>query len=300
MVIKMKKRYCAITLLWLLLIGLSLSACGQKALSWQKQYDLGVRYLSEGNYEEAIIAFTAAIKIDPKQAPAYVGRGDAYIGSGETEENLAAALADYEQAIGLDETNAEAYLCLADVYIRQGKYEKASETLHNGVTATGNEDLRTRLEEVYDLEAKPSTKSTESASAVVATGSCGDNVWWSYDENTQTLTIGGNGTMEDYIVKEYDDGVVAIGITPWEKYQNSIKNIVIEDGVNNIGAAAFNSCSNLSDITISDSMTIISRFSLPKTLYNIHYSGTKQQRETISIADMIGLQNAAIHYNSVE
>lgn len=46
--------------------------------TWQEQYDLGVRYLSEGNYEEAIIAFTAAIEIDPKQAPAYVGRGDAY------------------------------------------------------------------------------------------------------------------------------------------------------------------------------------------------------------------------------
>lgn len=31
-------------------------------LTWQEQYDLGLRYLSEGNYEEAIIAFTAAIE----------------------------------------------------------------------------------------------------------------------------------------------------------------------------------------------------------------------------------------------
>lgn len=83
----------------------SLSACGQKAPTWQEQYDLGVRYLSDGNYEEAIIAFTAAIEIDPKRAEAYVGRGDAYAGSGETEDNLAAALADYEMAVSLgDET----------------------------------------------------------------------------------------------------------------------------------------------------------------------------------------------------
>jgi len=70
--------------------------------TWQEQYDLGVRYLSEGNYEEAILAFTAAIEIDPKRAPAYVGRGDAYVGSGETEANLAAALADYEKAFELE------------------------------------------------------------------------------------------------------------------------------------------------------------------------------------------------------
>ena len=88
--------------------------------TWQEQYDLGVRYLSEGNYEEAILAFTAAIEIDPKQAPAYVGRGDAYVKSGETESNLAAAKADYETAIEWDEISAEAYLGLADVYIRQG------------------------------------------------------------------------------------------------------------------------------------------------------------------------------------
>ena len=49
----------------LLVVLLCLSACGQSAEStWQEQYDLGVRYLSEGNYEEAIIAFTAAIEID--------------------------------------------------------------------------------------------------------------------------------------------------------------------------------------------------------------------------------------------
>ena len=113
--------------------------------TWQEQYDLGVRYLSEGNYEEAIIAFTAAIEIDPKQAPAYVGRGDAYVKSGETEENLAAALADYEKAVELDETSVEAYLGLADVYIRQGDVEKALETLRKGYEIT--EDTRLQAKE---------------------------------------------------------------------------------------------------------------------------------------------------------
>ena len=51
-----------------------LNACGQNTeAQWQEQYDLGVRYLSEGNYEEAIIAFTAAIEIDPSAADALRG-----------------------------------------------------------------------------------------------------------------------------------------------------------------------------------------------------------------------------------
>ena len=69
----------------LALLGL-LSACSahsvdaeeQSAPTWQSRYDLGVRYLSDGRYEEAILAFTAAIEIDPKRPLAYVGRGDAY------------------------------------------------------------------------------------------------------------------------------------------------------------------------------------------------------------------------------
>ena len=66
----------------LALLGL-LSACSahsvdaeeQSAPTWQSRYDLGVRYLSDGRYEEAILAFTAAIEIDPKNAQAYEQRG---------------------------------------------------------------------------------------------------------------------------------------------------------------------------------------------------------------------------------
>ncbi len=132
------KRICSLALTLVLILGLA--ACGQKAPAWQEQYDLGVKYLSEGNYEEAIIAFTAAIEIDPKRPEAYIGRGGAYIGSGETAENLAAALADYEQAAALDETNAEAYLGMADVYIRMGEYDKALELLRSALDKTGGDE----------------------------------------------------------------------------------------------------------------------------------------------------------------
>jgi tetratricopeptide (TPR) repeat protein len=115
---------------------LGLCSCGQKASTWQEQYDLGIRYMEEGSYEEAIIAFTAAIEIDPKQAATYVSRGDAYVQSGETDEILAAALADYEQAVKLDKVNPDAYLGIADVYIRMNEYDKALEILQQGLENT--------------------------------------------------------------------------------------------------------------------------------------------------------------------
>lgn len=137
-----------LTVLLALTLTLSLVACDSKG-SWQEQYDLGVRYLSDGNYEEAIIAFTAAIEIDPKRAEAFLGRGSAYIGAGETAENLAAAQADYEKALELDDTSAEAYLGLADVYIRQGEYDKAQELLRQALEKLGDDpDISDKLAEL--------------------------------------------------------------------------------------------------------------------------------------------------------
>ena len=61
-------------------------------LDWQSQYDLGIRLLGEGKYQEAIIAFTAAIEIEPSRAALYAARGDAYMAMGA--EGLGTAGAD--------------------------------------------------------------------------------------------------------------------------------------------------------------------------------------------------------------
>lgn len=97
----MKKALTLLLILMLLLVGCDKTAAG--GMTWQEQYDLGVRYLSEGNYKEAIIAFTAAIEIDPKQERAYIGLVEAYVAVGDTEmagEVLKKAM----QAIGETET----------------------------------------------------------------------------------------------------------------------------------------------------------------------------------------------------
>ena len=88
------KRFFCILLAALLL--LSLAACSKapevepvdEALDWQTQYDLGVRYLSEGNYQEAILAFEAAIEIDPKQETIYLKYAEAYTQQGDDASAL--------------------------------------------------------------------------------------------------------------------------------------------------------------------------------------------------------------------
>ena len=87
----MKKRLCILLILAMLL---SMVACANTERDWQKQYDLGMRYLEEGNYEEAILAFTAAIEIDSSRPEAYIGRAEAYEATGDLEK----ALDDYERA----------------------------------------------------------------------------------------------------------------------------------------------------------------------------------------------------------
>ena len=130
------KRFAAFCLIFVLTITQLCSCSKSPEEQWQEQYDLGVRYLSEGNYEEAVIAFTAAIEIDPNRAEAYVSRGNAYAASGDTEENLAAALADYEAALELDENSVDAWLGLAGVYVSQENYDMALEVLQNGLEST--------------------------------------------------------------------------------------------------------------------------------------------------------------------
>ncbi len=60
-------------------------------------------------------------------------------------------------------------------------------------------------------------------------GSCGENVTYTYVSSTGTLTISGTGAMKDY--NDYDYTSQA----PWYY----IKKVVINNGVTSIGSRAF-------------------------------------------------------------
>lgn len=101
---------------------------------------------------------------------------------------------------------------------------------------------------------------------------CGDNVNWSY--NDETLTIYGEGEMYDYgdmdgnyslpykdlVIKKIviEDGVTHIGNCAFFQLSD-LREISISDTVESIGEAAFFECKNLTSVSMSKSVTIIDR-----------------------------------------
>lgn len=108
----------------------------QSGTSWQEQYDLGLRYLSEGDYEAAILAFTAAIEIDPKRPESYISRGDTYYEQSLLAEDdqsaqslLEMARTDYEHALDLGNTDAQSKLEVIQSALQNLKFKLESQTL---------------------------------------------------------------------------------------------------------------------------------------------------------------------------
>ena len=132
----------------LLLAVFFCASCGKDMATWQEKYDLGIKYLEESNYEEAVLAFSEAIKIDSKQPKVFIGRGDAYV---MIEDDYKKAIADYEQALELDELCIEAYISLSDIYLCKEDTEKAKAVLKEGYKITKNDRLSKREEEITEL-----------------------------------------------------------------------------------------------------------------------------------------------------
>ncbi len=77
-------------------------------------------------------------------------------------------------------------------------------------------------------------------------GTCGDNLTWTL--NNGTLTITGTGVMYNFEYPNY---------APWYSSRSSIKTVIIEDGATSIGNYAFLYCSSLTSVTIPNSVTSI-------------------------------------------
>lgn len=91
----------------------------------------------------------------------------------------------------------------------------------------------------------------EENSTVTNTGSCGSNVTWSLDSDG-VVTVSGTGEMSHY--GWYGD------VNPNRVFQDlsgSVRKVVIEDGVKNVGSGVFFRLENLTDVTIPDSVTSI-------------------------------------------
>lgn len=85
--------------------------------------------------------------------------------------------------------------------------------------------------------------------AEVDSGECGEGVFWSYDDNG-TLTISGEGEMDDYTDDVYGEGIY----TPWYDYKEKITTVIINEGITRIGECAFAVCPILTEVDLPNSL----------------------------------------------
>ncbi len=77
---------------------------------------------AKGEHENAIDDFTAAIRLDPRDAEAYCARGAVY---GSAVRDFNKAIADFTEAIHLDSLLAKAYYDRGKAYEAAGKKAEA-------------------------------------------------------------------------------------------------------------------------------------------------------------------------------
>lgn len=147
-----------------------------------EQLELGQKYLAEANYEEAVIAFSKIIELDPRNLDAYVYLAETYDQKGSTKKAIEALEAGYlvspeakveeplvdlytktvsDQEQSVDERiegylrlmelrpeNAAYYIPLSKLYMERGDEEKAIDLLEKATEKTDDADVELELENI--------------------------------------------------------------------------------------------------------------------------------------------------------
>lgn len=90
-------------------------------------------------------------------------------------------------------------------------------------------------------------------------GPCGENLKWSFEQSTGTLTISGKGVLTNNTWDYNEED----GMFDYE----SVVNLVIKDGVTVIEDEVFEFCDNIANITLPDSVEYISNYTFSDTAF---------------------------------
>jgi len=137
------------------------------------------------------------------------------------------------------------------VIIEQVISEESFDTKQIVAEASSN-DSPVILEETPDVtveEADVFKTDADVSEEDLITGTCGDNLTWSLNDNG-LLSISGSGYMDNY--DPYFDNP-----SPWNEYRALVKTVFIDEGVRRIGWYAFQGCNTLETVIISDGLEFI-------------------------------------------
>ena len=133
------KKYIVFIIAVVILLGsfAAINVIGMQEMDVVSQLKLGEKYLSELQYEEALIAFNKALEIEPKNVDAKLGIADIFIQTDKVNDAilfLAEELEKYD--------DAELYTKLAEIYDNSGEYEKAISLLSQAINKSDDEELK--------------------------------------------------------------------------------------------------------------------------------------------------------------
>ena len=115
------------------------------------------------------------------------------------------------------------------------KYSNNTKAGNGSVTITGMGNYAGSVTKSFRIVKKE---------AAAASGTCGENLEWSVDNNG-VLTITGSGPMDNWTRTEPG---------PWSDYKDSIKSVIISDGVTTIGDYAFYGFENIESAMIGNTV----------------------------------------------
>ena len=146
----MRDRKKLITLVIAIVVAISSIFIYKGAIApklYDKYLNTGIKYLMDGQYEEAILAFDKAIKIEPKTTEARVYQAKAYVGNEEFDE----AVEVLEEAQKIDITNEELLKEILEI-LNQVSPESVKEFLDRFIQEIGIDNISNDIKEILNTE----------------------------------------------------------------------------------------------------------------------------------------------------
>ena len=159
-----RKQFVIITAVLVLLIcGGVAYATNTPTARAERQLNLGNKYLQEGKYQEAILAFQKVIEIEPKSIPARLGLGKVYVATKEFNK----AETVLKEVIEIDPKNIPAREDLFNIYLKEGDIDSANGILQEIIQIDPQKDVKQLIADLESAKAgnAPNRGNNNSASS---------------------------------------------------------------------------------------------------------------------------------------
>jgi tetratricopeptide (TPR) repeat protein len=141
--IKVNKKGVIIALILFLFAVVGIATKGAAPLRAKNSINLGNKYLQEGKYQKAMLAFEKANLIDEENIDSRLKLSEIYIITGKNDK----AKSLLKETVQLDKTFQDTYILLASIYEKEKDYGELIKVLNEGLSLCKEKD---KLQEEFD------------------------------------------------------------------------------------------------------------------------------------------------------